>query len=216
MNKLINVKNLNFAYNNAPILKDINFSVNEGDFIGIIGRNGSGKSTFLKLLIGELKPLSGEIELNMNNKIGYVEQVTFSNDYSFPANVLEIVLLGLYSKIGLFRFANSKHKKRAQSALKTVGLESFEKQPITQLSGGQQQKVLIAKALVANPDLLILDEPMTGIDRESEKEFLELLHHINKEHGKTIIIVTHNFEKIEGLSKIYRIEENFLKEVENV
>lgn len=216
MEKLFEVKNVCFGYTSQAILKDISFNIFKGDFVGLIGANGSGKTTLLKLLLEQLKPTSGEIKKAKNLKIGYVEQVTISSDRSFPASVEEIVLLGLYKKIGLFRFAKASHKKLVSSALKTVGLAGFEKKQINLLSGGQQQKVLIAKTLVENPDILILDEPTTGIDKESEEDFFKLLEHLNKEHGKTIIIVTHSIEKVLSTNVIYRIENKSLKVEQHV
>lgn len=212
MEKLFEIKKVSFGYTNQNILNEISFNVNKGDFIGLIGNNGSGKTTLLKLLLGQLKPTNGQIIKKDNLKIGYVEQVTISSDRSFPASVQEIVLLGLYKKIGPFHFANSSHKKIVSAALKTVGLEGYEKMQINNLSGGQQQKVLIAKTLVENPDMLILDEPTTGIDKESEQEFFKLLQHLNKEHQKTILIVTHSIEKVLNTNKIYRIENKTIKD----
>lgn len=216
MKKVIEVENLSFAYADTLVLKNVNLSINAGEFVGIIGRNGSGKSTFLKLILGELKPLTGKIIKDKNLKIGYVEQVTMSSDNTFPATVLEVVLLGLYKKIGLFKFASKKIKQIAMGALKTVGMENYANRQISNLSGGQQQKVLIAKALVSSADILILDEPTTGIDRESENDFMNLLYHINLHHKKTIIMVSHNFDKLKIANKIYLVEENTIKETKNV
>ena len=211
MEKLFEINNVSFGYTNEMILDKVSFAICKGDFVGLIGGNGSGKTTLLKLLLGQLKPTSGEIKKANNLKIGYVEQVTISSDRSFPASVQEIVLLGLYKKIGLFRFAKASHKKLVSSALKTVGLEGFEKKQINLLSGGQQQKVLIAKTFIENPDILILDEPTTGIDKESEQDFFKLLEHLNKEHKKTILIVTHSIEKVLNTNIIYRVENKTLK-----
>lgn len=216
MEKLFFVDNMSFGYTNEIILDKISFAVCKGDFIGLIGNNGSGKTTLLKLLLGQLKPTGGQIVKSENIKIGYVEQVTLSSDRSFPASVEEIVLLGLYKKIGFFRFAKKSHRKLVSAALKTVGLAGYEKRQINQLSGGQQQKILIAKTLVENPDILILDEPTTGIDKESEQDFFKLLEHLNKEHKKTILIVTHSIEKVLNTNKLYRIDNKTLKEEKHV
>ena len=216
MKNIFNIKNVSFAYSDELILDKISFVINEGDFIGLIGKNGSGKTTLLKLILGQLKPMQGKIEKQENLKIGYVEQVTINSDNTFPASVMEIVLLGLYKKIGLFKFFKQSHKKIALEALKEVGLHGFEKRQLNELSGGQQQKVLIAKTLVQNPDILILDEPTTGIDKESEQDFYKLLEHLNKQHNKTILIVTHSIEKVLHTNKIYQISEKTLKEKTNV
>lgn len=216
MKQIFNIKNVSFAYSDELILNNISFVINEGDFIGLVGKNGSGKTTLLKLILGQLKAINGKIEKADNLKIGYVEQVTINSDNTFPASVMEIVLLGLYKKVGLFKFFNKSHKRIALEALKEVGLEGFSKRQISELSGGQQQKVLIAKTLVQNPDILILDEPTTGIDKESEKEFYKLLEHLNKQHQKTILIVTHSIEKVLHTNIIYEISEKQLKERTNV
>lgn len=212
MKEIIKINNVTFSYPNNLVLKDVSVNFLEGDFIGIIGKNGSGKSTLLKLILGQLKPTSGKIETDKTKKIGYVEQVTLTSDNSFPANVREIVTLGLYKQIGMFSFPNKHHKKLVSNALKTVGLEGFEKRQISFLSGGQQQKVLIAKALVSNPDILVLDEPTTGIDKDSEKEFIRLLEHLNRHHNKTIILVTHNYSKLYSANKIYVVEDKAVRE----
>lgn len=216
MKKIIELKNVSFSYPNNLVLQDTSLCFNEGDFAGIIGKNGSGKSTLLKLILGQLKPSSGKVELDKTKKIGYVEQVTLTSDNSFPASVKEIVMLGLYGKIGLFKFMNKQHKKLISNALVTVGLKGFEKKQISFLSGGQQQKVLIAKALVANPDILILDEPTTGIDKESEADFMKLLEHLNTFHKKTIILVTHNYSKLISTNKVFLVEDKTVKEETNV
>lgn len=215
MEKLFKIENLSFAYNSEFILDDISFDVNQGDFIGIIGKNGSGKTTLLKLLLGQLKPTKGKVERKKNLRLGYVEQITMSSDNTFPANVLEILLLGLINKLPRFGFAKTKHKKAALLALKQVGLEGFEKKQLSTLSGGQQQKVLIAKTLLENPEILILDEPTTGIDKESQHEFFQLLKHLNEKHNKTIIIVTHDIEKVIATNRILKIEDKQIKERKN-
>lgn len=214
--ELIRLENVWFSYPSNPVLKDINFTIYKGDFAGIVGKNGSGKTTLLKIILNQLKPQDGKVYLVDNIKIGYVEQVTLNSDSSFPANVYEIVMLGLYRKMKKFHFANIHHKKMIQSALNMVGLDGFEKKSFSLLSGGQQQRVVIAKALVSNPDLLILDEPTTGIDQKSEKDFFELLNHLNVVHQKTILLVTHNIEKLNNTNKIFEVIDGTVKEKENV
>jgi zinc transport system ATP-binding protein len=214
--ELFKLKNVSFAYTNEYVLQNINLTIDKGDFVGIVGKNGAGKSTLLKLMIGQLKPSTGQILRSEQAKIGYVEQVTMNLDNTFPATVMEIVLLGLYQKIGKFAFAKNNHKKLALAALKTVGMQGFENRQISALSGGQQQKVLIAKTLVQNPDILILDEPTTGIDKQSEKEFFELLEHLNQKHQKTILIVTHSIEKVLSTTRQIKIENKTIVEEKNV
>lgn len=213
-NEIIKLNDVSFAYGNNLVLKNINLTVYKNDFIGIIGKNGTGKSTLLKIILSQLKPQSGKV-ITKNLKIGYVEQVTHSNDLSFPASVYEIVMLGLYEKIGRYKLPNKKNKQMVLNTLKIVGLAGLENKMFSHLSGGQQQRVLIAKALVSNPELLILDEPTNSVDASSEEEFFELIKHLNKAHNKTIIIVTHNIKKLKDATKIYTLENCTLKEENN-
>ncbi len=215
MNQLFSVENLNFSYGVEEIFKNVSFTIYKGDYIGIIGKNGSGKTTLLKLLLKQLKPTSGSVKIKKNVRIGYVEQITMSSDNTFPANVLEIVLLGLWRNMPRFSFFNNTHKKTALLALEQVGLKGFEKKQIAHLSGGQQQKVLIAKTLVENPDVLILDEPTTGIDAESQAEFFKLLQHLNQKHKKTILVVTHDINKVLSTTRLFKVENKGVKETKN-
>ncbi|MCX7884994.1 MAG: metal ABC transporter ATP-binding protein [Caloramator sp.] len=202
--KVVEVNNLSFGYADNLILKNINFSVEKGDFLGIIGSNGSGKSTLIKLMLKILTPLSGEIKLlgeNINSfnnwsSIGYVSQKSNSFNTSFPATVEEVVGANIYSKIGLFRISNKSHHDMILKAIKLVGLEDCSKKLIGNLSGGQQQRVFIARALVNNPKILFLDEPTVGIDSKSQSALYCLLSKLQKELGITIIMVTHDIQDI--------------------
>lgn len=212
MEKIFEIENLSFSYGADEVLKNVSFNINKGDFMGIIGKNGSGKTTLLKLLLNQLKPTSGHIKTKKGIKIGYVEQITMSSDNTFPASVLEIVLLGLSRSMPRFSFFNQTHKKTALLALEQVGLKGFEKKQLANLSGGQQQKVLIAKTLIEDPEVLILDEPTTGIDAESQSEFFKLLKHLNQKHNKTILVVTHSIDKIVSANRILKVENKGVKE----
>ena len=204
MKNIISVENVSFAYNKENVLQDIIMYVDEGDFVGIVGCNGSGKSTLMKLLIGQLTPSKGKIKLFNEelskskdlNKIGYVPQISLSSNATFPATVEEIVMTNLYSKIGFMKFPKKEHKEKVKEVLKKVNMQDYSKRLIGNLSGGQQQRVMIAKALVSDPKVIILDEPTTGIDAASEKSLYALLNKLNKESKITIIIVSHDFEKI--------------------
>lgn len=204
MNKIIEVNNLSFGYSENILLDDINFSVNKGDFLGIIGANGSGKSTLIKLMLKILTPISGEIKLlgeNIENlkkwdKIGYISQKANSFNGNFPATVEEVVEVNLFSKIGLFRLPKKKHKDMVYDALEKVGMQDYRKRLIGNLSGGQQQRVFIARALVSQPEILFLDEPTVGIDAKSEEAVYCLLARLNKTLGLTIVMVTHDIGAI--------------------
>lgn len=204
MANLIEVKNLNFGYNESLILKDINFSIERGDFVGIIGSNGSGKSTLIKTMVKILTPRSGEIEMfgeNINNlktweKVGYISQKANAFNGGFPATVEEVVLANLYTRIGLFKLPRKQHKEKVYAALEQVGMQDFRKSLIGNLSGGQQQRVFLARVLVGDPELLLLDEPTVGIDLKAEDALYCLLARINKELGLTVVMVTHDIGAI--------------------
>ncbi|KGR81526.1 metal ABC transporter ATP-binding protein [Lysinibacillus odysseyi] len=201
---IIELKNVSFQYDYTQVLKNISFRVEEGDFLALLGPNGSGKSTLLKLILGLLKPMSGEIELfgkpagSFKNRemIGYVSQKSNAFNSGFPATVQEVVKSGLTKKAGLFNRLPKDANERILRALTAVGMEQFTKRNIGQLSGGQQQRVFIARALVAEPKLLILDEPTVGIDHENVQAFYDMLARLNEEQNISMILVTHDVDTV--------------------
>ena len=203
-NVQIDIRNVSFQYEYTQVLKNISLRVEEGDFLALIGQNGSGKSTLLKLILGLLKPMSGEIQLFGENAnqfkhrewIGYVSQKSNAFNSGFPATVEEVVKSGLTQKVGLFKRMPKDSEYLVMAALKDVGMEQYAKRNIGQLSGGQQQRVFIARALVADPKLLILDEPTVGIDRENVQAFYDMLAHLNTHHNMTLILVTHDVDTV--------------------
>jgi zinc transport system ATP-binding protein len=206
----VTIENLSFAYEDEFVIEDVTITIEKGDFVGIIGSNGTGKSTLIKLILGLLVPKTGKIKIDDNN-IGYVPQVGLAIKADFPATVREIVMLDLYKNIGLFKRAQKKHLKMVDGALEIVGMLDNGDKQIGKLSGGQQQRVMIAKALVATPEILILDEPTAGIDAENEKMLYALLHKLNKENKLTILMVTHSIESIEEcMNKIYVIKDKLV------
>lgn len=216
MEEMIILDDVCFKYQSTHVLEEVFLQVHRGEFVGIVGRNGSGKSTLMKLLMKILKPDHGKIVFQNNLKTSYVEQLTLHSDISFPTNVFETVMLGLYQNIGAFKFPNKQHKEAVMQALDMVGLSGYERKQISNLSGGEQQRVMIAKALVSSPDLLILDEPTAGIDADAEQNFLRLLVKLNQEMGKTIIMVTHDKMALSGCNRVYEISDKTLKEVKHV
>lgn len=192
---MIVVENMSFAYGKDNILTDVNFTIKKQEYVGVIGANGAGKSTLMKLILGQLTPSVGKIEVYAQC-IGYVPQVGFHAVNNFPANVEEIVLTGLHSDIGMFHFPKKEHREKVRDILEMVGMTEYRKRMLSELSGGQQQRVLIARALVQNPDLLVLDEPLTGIDKEAGEMLYQLLAKLNQECGITIVMVTHNMEQV--------------------
>ncbi len=197
---IIEAKSLFFSYNNKiDILSDVNFEVQENDFIGLIGPNGGGKTTLLKLILGLLKPTKGKIlvfgkkpKTNWN-KMGYVPQYS-KIDLDYPINVWEIVLTGRlgFKKIGS-RYSKE-DKIHSENILKKLNLWNLRQKSIGDLSGGQRQRVLIARALVRKPELLLLDEPTNNVDTQSGSDLYDLLHELNKE--MTIIVVSHDIGSI--------------------
>lgn len=224
MDKVIKFNDVSFGYEDKVILDNINLNINKGDYIGIIGQNGVGKSTLLKLMINKLKPVKGSIELlnkNINNfdewnKIGYVDQKSNSFSSSFPITVEEVVSLSLVSKVGLFKRVSKKYKKEVDEVLKLVGMYEYKDRLIGSLSGGQQQKVFIARELVKSPEILFLDEPTVGIDVNGQKEFYKILKELNKKLNLTIIIVSHDlFIVKEEVKKLALIKNKKIELIEN-
>lgn len=203
-NKVLEVKDLSFSYPDKSILHRLSFDVDAEDFMCIVGTNGTGKSTLLKLILNQLSPLEGEIKLLGTNSekykdfasIAYVSQKATNINRDFPATVEEVVSLGLYSKKGLFKRNTKEDKKLIDSALERVGMLDYKHRQIGYLSGGQQQRVFIAKALISNPRIIFLDEPTTGIDIRAVDSICCLLGDLNKNSGITIVMVTHDISSI--------------------
>jgi zinc transport system ATP-binding protein len=201
---LIRMENASFSFNAEPALDHISLDVNEGDYLGIIGPNGGGKTTLLRLMLGLIKPSGGKVELfgrPVNtfrdwSRIGYIPQKATHIESRFPFTVAEVVSLGLVSKARLFRNLGFVDKDAVDRALEQVHMLRYGKRLITELSGGQQQRVFIAKGLVSNPRILILDEPTVGVDLKSQDEFYQLLSNLNKEEGITLVLVSHDIDVI--------------------
>lgn len=215
--KLLEIKNLKFKYNDDLVLDDINFDVYRGDYIALIGSNGAGKSTLVKLILNQLKPLDGTVSFYTENgieNIGYVPQLSVPSSLEFPITVSELLSLALYPRNKGFRKLKNYHEEKITNALSLVGMNDYRERLYTELSGGQRQRILIAKTLVATPEFLILDEPMTGVDKESKDALFHLLSHINQQHNITILMITHNLEEIEdNVNKVYEIKDKKIREV---
>jgi zinc transport system ATP-binding protein len=192
----IRLSDVNYAYQgDSLVLKDINLSIQPGDFACIVGPNGGGKTTLLKLILGLLKPKSGDISVLGNkpekslHKIGYVPQQS-KFDSSFPVSVLDVVLMGCLDHSFKWGYFSSSQKKDARNAIAEVGLEGFEHQGFADLSGGQRQRTLMARALVSNPQILLLDEPTSNVDIHGTEQFYKMFSELNKKF--TIIMVSHD------------------------
>lgn len=180
---LLDIDNLSVSYHRVPILKAISLAIYPGEFIGLIGPNGAGKSTLFKAILG-LIPRKGTVQQHSGGTIGYVQQRANIQERQVPISVLEVVKLG--SKGNL---------EQAKTALASVGMSYHAHKPFSQLSGGQQQKVYIAKALASQPCMLVMDEPTTGIDEQSQTEFYQLLQKLQHQ-GMTIVMISHNIDAV--------------------
>jgi len=191
--KAVELKNINMKYNEQYVLEDINFSIEENDFVAIIGPNGGGKTTLLKIILGIINPEDGDVKIfglepkHTKNLIGYLPQ-NISFDHDFPINVYETVLTGRYH--GLFKGYNQKDEEAVLDALKSVEMYDLKDRQISRLSGGQMQRVFIARAIVREPKLLIMDEPMASIDPEMQNSFYKLMSKLKDEMA--IILVSHD------------------------
>lgn len=210
--KIIDARNITFAYEDALVLKDVSLEVNRGEFVGLSGPNGAGKSTLLKLILGELESLSGEMYLfgtkiddfEAWDKIGYISQKREDLNASFPASVLEVVALNLYRKVGFLKPLKKEDKEKALATLDLVGVKHLAHKRIGELSGGQQQRVFLARALVNDPELLIMDEATTGIDAASEDKFFTLLNKLRDEVNITIFMVSHDIVRLhDNVDRLY-------------
>ncbi len=191
---LIDVKNLTLGYEKENVIENVSFTVNKGDFIIIVGANGAGKSTLIKGILGLIPIYSGDIIFDNSlkrNEIGYMPQET-KVDSSFPASVSEIVLSGTLARNKFKLFYNKKDKEDATNALKILNIYDIKNKSFQDLSGGQRQKVLLARSLCATNKLLILDEPSNNLDSKSREEFYLLLMKLNKELGITIMMISHD------------------------
>lgn len=217
--KQIEIKNLKFGYNENQILKNVNLSLDEGDFAVISGKNGSGKSTLIKLILGELKKDEGTIKLfgidmeDFKNfdKIGYVPQVNEAIKVAFPVSAREYVGLNLYKEFSIFNTITKKSKSKVENTFSTLKIKDLIDRPFNKLSGGQAQRVMIARALVNNPDILILDEPTVGIDQKSKENFLDLLVHLNTHHNISILMITHEMDILgDYVDKVFKLKDGVI------
>jgi|WetSurMetagenome_2_1015567.scaffolds.fasta_scaffold11817_4 zinc transport system ATP-binding protein len=201
---IIEVKNISFAYGAEEVLSNISIDIHQGDYLGFVGPNGAGKTTLLKIILGLLKPQKGSIKLFGQDikkfkkweKISYVAQGANNFDNNFPVTVLEVVLMGRYGKAGLFHGPNKEDKIIAEKSIDRVGLSEYKNKLIGNLSGGQKQRVFIARAIAAEPEVIFLDEPTAGVDRKSQDEFYALLKKMNTELGITLVLISHDVERL--------------------
>lgn len=206
---LLEVKNITAKYGDEEVIKDISFSLERGDYLIVVGENGTGKSTLLKVLTGLWKQSGGEVNFNCINRhdIGYLPQQNILQK-NFPAKVFEIVCSGFSGYLGSV-FLSKHNKSHAKHLIEHIGLKDISDKSFANLSGGQQQKVLLARALVAGEGMLLLDEPVASLDPAARDEIYATIEHYNKIHGTTVIMVTHDIEgAIKYANKVLIIGEN--------
>ena len=207
---IIICENLSVAFSKTPVLKDLSFTVDEGDYLCIVGENGSGKSTLIKCLLGLIAPDTGHIvtEKSLFNHIGYLpQQTTIQKD--FPATVFEVVLSGFLNDLNGRLFYTKAHKEKAKDMLSLFGISDIKNKSYRTLSGGQQQRVLLARAMCSTKRLLLLDEPECGLDPLAVRDLYSILRKLNHEHGITIIMVSHSLnEAVREANKVLHLGED--------
>ncbi|GAB6136982.1 metal ABC transporter ATP-binding protein [Halanaerobaculum tunisiense] len=200
MTKIIEINNLSFGYQEDIILEDIDLEIAEEDFVALIGPNGSGKSTLLKLIINELQPITGEIKLfgqpitdfSAWDQIGYISQEVRSFNSSFPATVKEVVGASLYQEMGFVKLLTAKLENKIAETLELVDMLDHKDKQLGKLSGGQQQRAFIARTLITNPEVILLDEPLVGVDAKVQEDFYQLMGYLNQKLGITILMISHD------------------------
>jgi zinc transport system ATP-binding protein len=201
---LIDISSLSAGYDSNIVLTDINFSICENDFIGVIGPNGGGKTTLLKVILGLLKPLSGTIifneELLKRTRIGYLPQMS-AGDISFPVTVFDVILSGLMINKSVVARITAEDRKKAENVIGELGLRGIKKSPLNELSGGQLQRVFLGRAIIGSPALLLLDEPDNFVDATFENDFYQKLHDLNERMA--ILMVSHDVGTISSHVKSF-------------
>lgn len=211
---LFSFQNVSFSYGATRVLQNVDFSMEEGEFVVLAGANGSGKSTLLKLLLGTLQPTGGTI-IRYPGTVGYVPQMGQERLYTFPITAKEMIALNLRGK-NRWAKKDPDLDAKIQTALIQVSLKDKKDALFSTMSGGQKQRVLIAKALVSNPMFLVLDEPTIGLDDRSRRSLFFLLRHFHRSHNISLLVVTHDVEGLKDIAdRVMRISEGALREVEH-
>ncbi len=207
---IIEVKDLSFSYDEVSVLKNISFNIHKGDYLGVIGPNGGGKSTLIKIILGLLKPQSGTVNV-LCKKIAYLGQKATDFDQKFPATVNDVVSMGRYSERGLFRGLTGEDKKIVADSIEQVGMTELKDRLVGNLSGGQQQKTLIARALAQQPEIIFLDEPTSGVDQASQEQFYKILKKLNRDLEITLVLISHDVDVItQEVTEIAAINRNLV------
>ncbi len=222
MSALVTFDRATLGYGSKKILTDISYEIPEGDFLGLVGPNGAGKTTMLRNILGSLQPLSGTVTVRPGLRFGYVPQRE-SVDSVYPLKVVEVVMMGRYDRIGLGRRPSKDDRDRAMAALEHVGIPHLAEQQLRSLSGGQKQRTLIARALVGEPTVLVLDEPTEGMDLVATTQILSLVRELHEQDNLTVLMVSHALNEVanyverialvlEGGFRIGRVDEIMTEE----
>ena len=190
---VIEIKNLTVAYGENIALEDLNLNIEVGSLMALVGPNGAGKSTLIKTILKFLKQITGEIKINAKT-LAYVPQRN-SVDWDFPTTLFDVVEMGCYGRVGLFKRVSKEEKQKVLKAIEQVGMLDFKDRQISELSGGQQQRAFIARALVQEADIYLMDEPFQGVDSTTEKSIVDILKKLKSE-GKTLIVVHHDLQTV--------------------
>ncbi len=198
----IKVENLTFYYDEEPVLEDVSYHVEDGEFVILTGENGAAKSTLIRATLGLLKPAKGQVTISKKNvdgkkiSIGYIPQQISSFNVGFPSTVYELVSSGRYPRDRWFKKLTEKDHEHVKKALEAVNMWDMRQKRIGELSGGQKQRISLARVFATDPDLFILDEPTNGMDEQSRKNFYRLLRHSAHKHNKAVLMITHDHEDI--------------------
>jgi zinc transport system ATP-binding protein len=201
---MVEVCEVSFTYDGDPVLERVNLTIERGDIVGLIGPNGGGKTTLLKVILGQLPPREGRVTLFGTDvrgftqwyRIGYVPQRIWGFDQNFPATVQEVVTAGRFPRVGLFHRLGAEDRRAVQAALEMVGLAEHRRRRIGNLSAGQQQRVFLSRALAGEAELLLLDEPTAAVDPKAQEDFYALLERLNRERGLTVVLVSHDLATV--------------------
>ena len=200
----IELNGVSFKYDRENVLDDLTFVIRKGEYLGIIGPNGGGKTTLVRIILGLLNPTTGSVQLfgkdhhdfKERYRISYVPQHSTQSEVAFPATVFEVVQSGRVARLGFFSNFTKKDDEAVEKAMEIAGVKNYRNTLIGKLSGGERQRVFIARALASEPEILILDEPTTGVDIGAQKTFYEFLTSLNRKHNLTIILVSHDIDVI--------------------
>ncbi|MDR6884179.1 metal ABC transporter ATP-binding protein [Bacillus sp. 3255] len=210
---IASLKEVEFGYTDIPCLQDADVEIQSGEFVVVTGPNGAAKSTLLKLILGLIEPWKGRVYLSPKNgegkklQVGYVPQQIAAFNSGFPSSIREFVRSGRYASGSWLRKLNGEDERVTETALRQVGMWDLRKRKIGELSGGQKQRICIARVLAQEPDVLVLDEPATGMDQDSRSGFYELMHHHVSIHKRTVIMVTHHLDEVSPyLDRIIALE----------